>query len=126
MADSKILFKALQNDTTVSSTATNTEFPNEPVSADAGKTQGISPLWAVPVANSAAEYSSKHITVTLEGNTTAFTFWQTGGTIYFSQTNTWNNTDPMTITGSGTKGTLIVTEVDTKPWVVGELTVEDL
>ena len=126
MADSNVLFKALKNDTTVSSTATNTNFPDEPITAGAERTQGIIPFWEVPVANSAAEFASNHISITLEGNTVAFTLWQTGGTIYFSQTNTWNNNAPMEIVGSGSTGAFKVTEVDSKPWVVGELTVEDM
>lgn len=112
------IIKSWFNDT--GSTATVSLDGETQFTVDPGHGHNLSPNWLVPVASSAAEYASNHITVTLDGNTVPFTFWANGGRLYYSQSDTWNDTQEMEVIFSS-ELMYQIQEAAEKPWIVGEI-----
>lgn len=106
-----------------SPTATVTLDAENSFTVAQGDTHHLDPNWTVPIATSAAEYASNHITVVLAGNTVPFTFWSNGESLFFSQDDSWNDNQIMD-TEVNSDLQYQIRQVDEKPWIVGE--VQDL
>lgn len=95
--------------------------PRNDTTIEANYTKSVSPF-PVPIATNEDEFESNHIVVTVDGLDGGFYFWQNGGALYYSLDGTFNTTQLMTnIAGTGK---IVISEVDSKPWVVGEIDVE--
>lgn len=125
MADILSKIQLFENETTLEATANQNGNPETDIVIDAESPKVVDPAWSIPIANSAAEYASNHIAVSLEGSTTVYTFWQTGGSVFYSLDGTWNTTQYME-TISGKNGIFLIQEgANNAPWIVGEIAVED-
>jgi hypothetical protein len=111
------IIKSFFNDSTVAATVSLDEEIS--FSIDPFKAHDLDPNWVVPVATTAAEYASNHITVVFAGNTVPFTFWENGGYLYYSQSDSWNNTQQMTVIQNA-QLQYQISEIQEKPWIVGE------